>query len=75
VEKFRERSAARISKIKDALTKWLEPRDNVADSVCVTTALLDIALDRHVAVYDANGFDLIEAAYQRALKRRRGRLQ
>jgi hypothetical protein len=75
VEKFRQRSAAREAEIKGALMKWLEPRENVADSVCVTIALLDLALDRHVAIHDANGFDLIEAACQRALKRWRGRLQ
>jgi hypothetical protein len=74
VEKLRARMAARKAEIKGALTKWLEPRDNISDSVCVTSALLDLALDRHVAVHDANGFDLIEAAYQRALKRR-GTLQ
>jgi hypothetical protein len=75
VEKFRERSAARQAEIKSALMKWLEPRDNVADSVCITRVLLDLALDRHVEVHEANGFDLIEAAYQHALKRWRGTLQ
>ena len=75
VEKFRERSAARVAEIKGALMKWLEPRDSAADSVSITRALLEIALDRHVAVHDANGFDLIEAAYRHALKRSRGPLQ
>ena len=75
VEKLRQRAVAKEAEIKDALLKWLEPRDNVPDSVCVTSTLLDLALDRHVAVHDANGFDLIEAAYHRALKRSRGPLQ
>jgi hypothetical protein len=75
VAKFRERSAARVAEIKSALMNWLEPSDTVADSVCITDALLELALDRHVEVHDANGFDLIESAYRRALKRSRGRLQ
>jgi hypothetical protein len=75
VEKFCERSAARVAEIKGSLMTWLEPRDNVADSVCVTNALLELALDRHVEVHEANGFDLIESAYRRALKRSRGPLQ
>jgi hypothetical protein len=75
VEKFRQRSAAREAEIKAALMNWLEPRDNVADSVCITRMPLDVVLDRHVEIHEANGFDLIEAAYQRALKRWRGPLQ
>jgi hypothetical protein len=75
VEKFRQRSATRKAEIKAALMNWLEPRDNIPDSVCITSVLLDLALDRHVAVHEANGFDLIEAAYQRALKRPRVPLQ
>ncbi|HZZ25710.1 MAG TPA: hypothetical protein VFE60_25540 [Roseiarcus sp.] len=75
VEKFRERSAARVAEIKVALMAWLEPRADPADTVCVMNALLELALDRHVAVHEANGFDLIESAYRRALKRSRGPLQ
>jgi hypothetical protein len=75
VEKFRQRANARVAEIKSAIIKWLEPRDSIADSVSITSALLEIALDRHVAIHEANGFDLIEGAYQRALKRSRGPLQ
>ena len=75
VEKFRERSTARVAEIKGALMKWLETRESEADGVCITRALLELALDRHIAVHDGNGFDLIEAAYRRALKRSRGPLQ
>jgi hypothetical protein len=75
VEKFRERSAARVAEIKGALMTWLEPSDTIADSVCITNALLELALDRHVKVHEANGFDLIESAHRRALKRSRGPLQ
>ena len=75
VEKYRERMATKVAEIKGALMNWLEPRDSVADSVCITNALLELALDRHIAVHDANGFDLIESAYRRALKRSRGPLQ
>jgi hypothetical protein len=57
------------------ILKWLEPRDNVADNVCVTTALLEIALERHVAVHHADGFDLIEAAYRRTVEKWRNTLQ
>ena len=72
---YRQRAAARVAEIKAAILKWLEPRDSVADSVSITRALLEIALDRHIEVHEANGFDLIESAYQRALKRSRGPLQ
>jgi hypothetical protein len=75
VEKYRERMAAKVAEIKDAILAWLNPRDSEVDSVCLTKALLDIALDRHVEVHEANGFDLIESAYRRALERRRGPLQ
>jgi hypothetical protein len=74
-KKLRRRAATRDAEMKAALMKWLEPRDIVAESVCVTTVLLDLALDRHVAVHEANGFELIEAAYQSALERWRGSLQ
>ena len=75
VEKYRERMAAKVAEIKGALMNWLEPRDSVADSVCITNALLELALDRHVESHQGDGFDLIESAYRRALKRSRGPLQ
>jgi hypothetical protein len=75
VAAFRQRMAAKVAEIKGALLKWLEPRESEADGVCITNALLEIALDRHIAVHEADGFDLIEAAYRRALKRWRGTLQ
>lgn len=75
VRDYRQRMKARVAVIKGALVQWLEPRDNVADSVCITRALLEVALDRHVAVHDADGFELIESAYRRALERWRGPLQ
>ena len=46
VEKYRERSAARVAEIKGALMNWLEPSDTIADSVCITNALLDTSLMR-----------------------------
>ena len=48
--------------------KVARPRDNPAYSVCITRALHELALDRHVGVHDANGFYLIQAAYRRALE-------
>lgn len=72
---YRQRASAKVALIKEALLKWLQPHDSQADSVCITRALLEIALDRHVAVHEANGFDLIEVAYRRALERHRGPLQ
>jgi hypothetical protein len=75
LEDYRRRMNAQVAAIKSALSEWLEPRDNVADSVCITRALLELALDRHVAAHEANGFDMIEAAYRRALKASRGPLQ
>jgi Arc/MetJ-type ribon-helix-helix transcriptional regulator len=75
LKKYRQRSTAEVNAIKAALTKWLESREHPGDYVSVTTALLDLALDRHVAVHEADGFDLIEAAYRRALQRSRGPLQ
>jgi hypothetical protein len=72
---YRQRSATREAEIKSAILTWLGTRDNPGDYVSVTRALLEIALDRHVATHEANGFDLIEAAYRRALVRQRGPLQ
>ena len=65
---YRQRAAARVAEIKAAILKWLQPRDSIADSVSITSALLEIALDRHIGVHHADGFDLIEAAYGRALQ-------
>jgi len=75
VEKYRERMAARVAEIKGAIMAWLKPRDSEADSVCITRALFEIAFDRHVAIHEANRFDLIESYYRRALERHRGPLQ
>jgi hypothetical protein len=75
VEKYRERVAARVAEIKAELTTELKPRDQSSDGVCITQALLELALERHVAVPDANSFDLIELACRRDLKRVRGPLQ
>jgi hypothetical protein len=75
VANYRKRMAARVAEIKGAIMAWLKPRDSEADSVCITNAFLEIALDRHVAVHEADGFDLIEAVYRRALERHRGPLQ
>lgn len=75
VDRFRQRMAAKVAEIQGTLMTWLRPRDSEADKVCITKALLNTALDRHVAVHGADGFDLIEAAYRRALKRWRDRLQ
>jgi hypothetical protein len=66
---------AKVREIKGDLFRWLESRDSDAGNVCITIALLEIALDRHMAVHDGEAFDLIEAAYRRALKRHRGLLQ
>ena len=75
VGKYRQRMAAEVAEIKGATLKWLEPRETLTNGVCITSALLEIALDRHIAVHGARGFDLIELAYRRALNRWRGTLQ
>jgi hypothetical protein len=72
---YRQRAAARVTEIRKDLAQWIEPRENEADDVSITRALLDTALDRHVGVHHADGFDLIESAYRRALERWRGKLQ
>jgi hypothetical protein len=51
LEKYRQRMAAKQVEIKSAIAHWLEPRDCVADNVEITGALLELALDRHVAVH------------------------
>jgi len=75
LEQYRQRAAAHEAEIKGAILAWLKPRDSVAYNVSITRALFDIALDRHVAVHHADGFDLIEAAYRRAVDKWRGSLQ
>jgi hypothetical protein len=37
------------SRDQKCIMKWLKPRDSAADSVCITRALLETALDRHIA--------------------------
>jgi len=44
VESYRRRTDDQVAAIKDALATWLEPRENEADSVCITRALLEVAL-------------------------------
>ncbi len=69
VEKYRERMAARVAEIKDAIMAWLTPGDSEADNVCITRALFEIAFDRHVEIHEASLY------YRRALERHRGPLQ
>ena len=75
LKQYRQRAGRHEAEIKEAILKWLKPRENEADNVSITRALLGIALDRHVAVHHADGFDLIEAAYRRAVEKWRGTLQ
>lgn len=75
LQQYRQRAAGRVAEIKGAILAWLKPHDSEADNVSITRALLEIALDRHVAVHHADGFDLIEAAYRRAVEKWRGTLQ
>jgi hypothetical protein len=54
LERFRDLQSARGAEIKAALAKWIEPRDTVADAVCSTRALFELALDHHVALHGAD---------------------
>jgi hypothetical protein len=75
VEAIRRGIDRRIDQLKRQLSCWIGQNDSPDDEVPLTNALLEIALDRHVAVHHADGFDLIEAAYRRAVDKWRGSSQ
>jgi hypothetical protein len=68
---------ARAAEIKRGLVQWLDETASPADNTPVSIALLELAFDRYLAIHDdpADAFDLIQAVFRRAVRKRRGPLQ
>jgi hypothetical protein len=67
---------ARVAEIKRGLAHWLDDTTSSADHTPVSIALLEAACDRSLDIHDeADARDLIERAFRRVVKQRRGPLQ
>jgi hypothetical protein len=65
-----------VAEIRRDLVQWLEETHASAESVPVSLALLETAFDRYLATYNPpDAFELIEAVFRRAVRKRRGLLQ
>jgi hypothetical protein len=67
---------ARVAEIKRGLAHWLDDTTSSADHTSVSIALLETAIDRCLDIHDeADAHDLIDRAFRRVVKERRGPLQ
>jgi hypothetical protein len=76
VVKFGQRLEQQSTAIRVGLTAWLDSDTYGADGVAVSLALMGTAIDKYLVVSDEDyAFDLMQLAFHRAVKRRRGPLQ
>lgn len=66
---------AKVAEIKHDLAQRLD--ETLSPSDPAEIALLELALDRYLAIHDdlADAFDLIQAAFRRVVRKHRGPLQ
>jgi hypothetical protein len=74
---YKRRVAAREAEIKRDLEQWIAETTSAGDYVEVTTALLELAFERKLAIdHDpADVFDLVQRTFQRVVRRRNESLQ
>jgi hypothetical protein len=67
---------AKVAEIKRDLAQWLDQTRHPSESAPVSIALLETACDRYLDTHDEqDARDLIERAFHRAVRKRRGPLQ
>jgi hypothetical protein len=73
---FKRRAKARTDVIKKHLVQFIEKTTHSADYSCVTTALLELGFERQLDLHGEEDVqDLIDRAFRRVVKERRGPLQ
>jgi hypothetical protein len=73
---YKQRSKAQTAEIKKHFTQFIERTLFPADDVSVTTALLELGFERQLDHHgEEDAHDLIERAFRRVVKERRGPLQ
>jgi hypothetical protein len=73
---YKQRMTAHTDAIKRQLAQWIETTTHPADSVSVTTALLELGIERRLDLHDEeDARDLTERTFRRVVRERRGPLQ
>lgn len=73
---YKCRMKDRTDAIKKHLAQFIEKTTHPADGSCVTTALLELGFERRLELHgEEDAQDLIERAFRRVVRERRGPLQ
>lgn len=73
---YKQRMKARTDAIKKRLTQFIDRTLSPPDDTCVTTALLELGFERQIDLHgEEDAKDLIDRAFRRVVKERRGPLQ
>jgi hypothetical protein len=73
---YKQRMKAHTDAIKRHLTHFIDKTTHPADGSPVTTALLELGFERHLDLHgEEDAKDLIDRAFQRVVRERRGPLQ
>jgi len=70
IASYKRRVETQVAEIKRDLAQWITETTSPADYTEVSTALLELAFERKLAIDDdaADVFDLIQRAFQRVLR-------
>jgi hypothetical protein len=75
IRKYKQRVPTKVDALKRDLATWLD-QTSVADTALVSRALLETAFDRYIDLHDEDDArDLINRAFDRVARSRRGTLQ
>jgi hypothetical protein len=73
---YKQRMKTHTEAIKRHLTQFIEKTTQPADGSCVTTALLELGFEQQLDLHgEEDAKDLIDRAFRRVVKERRGPLQ
>jgi hypothetical protein len=74
IARYKRRAETRVADIKRDLAQWIADTTSLADYGEVSTALLELAFERKLAIDDdaADVFDLVQRAFQRVVRQRKG---
>ena len=73
---YKQRMKAHTDAIKRHLAHFIEKTTHPADASCVTTALLELGFEQQLDLHgEEDAKDLIDRAFRRVVKERRGPLQ
>jgi hypothetical protein len=73
---YKQRVKARTDAIKKHLTQFIGRTSSPPDDTCVTTALLELGFERQIDLHgEEDAQDLIDRAFRRVVRERRGPLQ